>query len=852
MHAAVASSPRGRPAFPRRCSPSTRTCADREGLRSSSERGKALGFFGRAAVHPSQVGTINDVFTPTEGELRAAARTDGRARRRSPRQCRGRGAARRPLRRSRRGRAGTRDGRPGRALGGDTAVSDLLAALARGVEVYDLAQPLEASIPVSPNHPGFRMALQRRHGDGVRPDGSSAASEIIVTGGHVGTHVDALAHVSLHDRLHGGASASAAQREADSRCTESRRWLRWCVGASSSTYPAPGERTSSSPASRSARATLTGHRTGWASRSGPAMPSSSGPAGPVTGAIPPRSSGWSGVRPDPDESAARWLAERRVALTGGETVAYEQIPPGQGHALLPVHVLLLVERGIPIVEMLESRAPGHGRRPRVPVRAPRRSRSSEPPARLSVRSPSSRDEPDAGRVGSASSPFAAASKESRPRSRQTRSGACSTLSATRSPPATLLWRRLCDRSLSAGAGRSRGERDRRRGALSGARRRADQRDAGPLAGLRRHPSALRAPPERVGSCRRRSPSPRHRARSGAEALLAIAVGNEINVRLGSVGYDARRRVNLFFERGLHATSICGALASAATAALLLGLDAAGVADAIGIAASMGAGLLEANRTGGSVKRAHCGWAAHAGICAAELARSGLTGPPTVLEGRFGFFQAYCGDGAAPETLVDGLGERWEVLSVFFKPYPCNHFTHPGSTRRCSSGARAWSPTRSPRSSSGRRRLSCARSANPTRRRSTHALGTTPSSAAPSPSPQRCSAGAASASTWTTSRTSGPATRSSLELAARVRCVPDEECDRIFPLRFPARLRVRLHSGETLERFVPSSRGGPEQPLSDDELGRKFELNASRAARLSGRRAARARRVGSIRSTPCLG
>ena len=59
-----------------------------------------------------------------------------------------------------------------------------------------------------------------------------------------------------------------------------------------------------------------------------------------------------------------------------------------------------------------------------------------------------------------------------------------------------------------------------------------------------------------------------------------------------------------------------------------------------IAASMGAGLLEANRSGGTVKRAHCGWAAHAGVGAAELARAGLTGPPTVLEGRFGFLQAY--------------------------------------------------------------------------------------------------------------------------------------------------------------------------------------------------------------------
>jgi kynurenine formamidase len=47
------------------------------------------------------------------------------------------------------------------------------------------------------------------------------------------------------------------------------------------------------------------------------------------------------------------LADRGVAVTGGETVAYEQILAGRGHALLPVHVLLLFERGIPIVEMLD-------------------------------------------------------------------------------------------------------------------------------------------------------------------------------------------------------------------------------------------------------------------------------------------------------------------------------------------------------------------------------------------------------------------------------------------------------------------------------------------------------------------
>src|SRR5436309_290632 len=92
---------------------------------------------------------------------------------------------------------------------------------------------------------------------------------------------------------------------------------------------------------------------------------------------------------------------------------------------------------------------------------------------------------------------------------------------------------------------------------------------------------------------------------------------------------------------------------------------------------MGAGLLEANRTGGTVTRVHCGWAARRGVAAADLARHGLTGPPTVLEGHFGFLQAFCGDRAHPDAVVRGLGTDWELPRVVFKPYPCNHFTHAG-------------------------------------------------------------------------------------------------------------------------------------------------------------------------------
>jgi 2-methylcitrate dehydratase PrpD len=143
------------------------------------------------------------------------------------------------------------------------------------------------------------------------------------------------------------------------------------------------------------------------------------------------------------------------------------------------------------------------------------------------------------------------------------------------------------------------------------------------------------------------------------------------------GYDEELRNSVFFERGLHATSICGAVGAAVAVAMLRGQDEAGIASAAGIAASMGAGLLEANRTGGTVKRVHCGRAARCGVAAAELARHGLTGPPTVLEGRFGFLQAFCGDRAHPDAVVRGPGTDWELPRVVFKPYPCNHFTHAG-------------------------------------------------------------------------------------------------------------------------------------------------------------------------------
>ncbi|BBA97275.1 putative cyclase [Actinacidiphila reveromycinica] len=228
----------------------------------------------------------------------------------------------------------------------------LLAGIARGVRTVDLGQPLFTGMPCSPNHPGFRMALTRRHGDTLRPDGGSASSELIVTGGHVGTHIDALAHVSHDGRLHGGVDAAAAQaggsfarHGAEHIPPLVTRAVLLDVAAvhGVDVLPAGYGVTRQDLADAAERAgVLPGPgdvalvRTGWARTF----------ADPV--AYLGHASGVPGVTVE----AAGWLAARAVAATGADTTAYEQIPAGDGHRVLPVHRLLLVEHGIYLMEHL--------------------------------------------------------------------------------------------------------------------------------------------------------------------------------------------------------------------------------------------------------------------------------------------------------------------------------------------------------------------------------------------------------------------------------------------------------------------------------------------------------------------
>ncbi|WP_422747659.1 MmgE/PrpD family protein [Micromonospora sp. WMMD1219] len=314
--------------------------------------------------------------------------------------------------------------------------------------------------------------------------------------------------------------------------------------------------------------------------------------------------------------------------------------------------------------------------------------------------------------------------------------------------------------------------------------------------------------------------------SGRETVAAIAVGLEVCVRLGMAGYDPAAGNSVFFEHGQHATSICGTLGGAVAAARLLKLDADGALDALGVSASMAAGLIESNRNGGTVKRIHCGWAAHAAVSAAQLARHGVTGPPTVLEGRFGFFQAFLRGEFDGDEIVRGLGTDWAVPGIFFKPYPANHFTHAAIDAAIALRERGLPLDEIESITLGVPTPTVRTIGQPIERKRAPQTGYEAQFSGPYAVVAGLIGGGGlgvDLADFTDALAHDPQRRA---LMALVDVVGDERCDAIFPHQFPAVLRVVTRDGREWVQEVLANRGGPQRPLSDAELAVKFRTNAA--------------------------
>lgn len=159
--------------------------------------------------------------------------------------------------------------------------------------------------------------------------------------------------------------------------------------------------------------------------------------------------------------------------------------------------------------------------------------------------------------------------------------------------------------------------------------------------------------------------------SGTDLVRGIVAGSEVMCRASLVAPKA------IHKAGFHPTAVLGAMASAAAASAALRLTRAQAVSALGIAGSTASGIIEYLAEGTWTKRMHAGWAAQAGLRAALMARGGFLGPRTVFEGSHGFFHAFA-PSRTPDfaPLLEGLGERWLMPSIAFKPYACGTMTQP--------------------------------------------------------------------------------------------------------------------------------------------------------------------------------
>lgn len=224
----------------------------------------------------------------------------------------------------------------------------LFERLVRTGEIIDLSHEIHPGIPIHPFHHQYSLTLQRRHGETVRAGGASFANEVIVTPGHVGTHIDALGHFSRNGCLHGGLPVAEVETHAGLQRLDVAEipplWHRGvfldAARVGGVDCLAPGD---SIEAEMLAECVAESEvaiepkdivlvRTGWARHwEDPATYEST--------------DGCPGVGP----AGARWLIDRKVAVVGSDTAAFE-VYPQRGES---VHALLLVDAGVQIIENLD-------------------------------------------------------------------------------------------------------------------------------------------------------------------------------------------------------------------------------------------------------------------------------------------------------------------------------------------------------------------------------------------------------------------------------------------------------------------------------------------------------------------
>lgn len=293
---------------------------------------------------------------------------------------------------------------------------------------------------------------------------------------------------------------------------------------------------------------------------------------------------------------------------------------------------------------------------------------------------------------------------------------------------------------------------------------------------------------------------------GRSFLAAVAAGYEADIRVGEA-------VTPSHYRYFHTTGTAGTFGAAAAAAKLLGLDADGIASALGSAGTQAAGLWEFLADGAMSKHLHPGKAAMNGILSAMLAREGFTSASRILEGERGFFIAEAAE-YDPGRVTADFGRPYKIEEDSYKIHSSCRHTHPAvdvvlelAKANDLKPAEVEAVTVSAYSVA----LDITDDSDP---QSVYAAKfSLPFCVALALHHRR-----AGATDFTEATLRDPALRATM---GRVKLVRDPSLDALHPAKWPARIEVRTRDGRTLTAGTDNPRGDPENPVSSGELEEKF-------------------------------
>src|SRR5467141_2519226 len=290
--------------------------------------------------------------------------------------------------------------------------------------------------------------------------------------------------------------------------------------------------------------------------------------------------------------------------------------------------------------------------------------------------------------------------------------------------------------------------------------------------------------------------------SGTHFLRAVTLGYDIGTRvtmtLGGQQFEAESHWNTH--------SISPLFGAAAAAGCAASLTVAQMRFLLGYTAHQSSGLGAWNRDTEHIQKAFHfgGMTARSGVTSALIVQAGWTGVEDIFSGKDNFFQAY-NPHADPAGLTEQLGERFEISRTNIKKWPV------GSPIQAALDALEILRKQRPFHSNEVQQVSV--------RLATDEAAIVNNREIPDVCLQHMAAVMLMDKTVTFSsahdkgRMKDPAT---LREREKVKLIPDEELERLMPLRV-AIVELQLIDGTHLTQRVDNVRGTPQNPMTREEI-----------------------------------